>query len=363
MPRQYADPIFAREKVRRVHRAPVVILLLVVILFAASALVNGFINRQVQLLEQSVTIPSLTSSLEGFRILHISDLHGAGFGHGQEGIEAAVKRIRYNAVVITGDSLAPDGNDAQLMQLITLLDRNVPVFLIAGDEDPAPILSTPHETPSAKAEYIQRAESFGAVYLDAPAAIQAGKSTLWLCPDSVYDMDVDNARRSMEDSRRQVLSQPDSDARSAALRAVDYWLDRIDRTETALRQMKSGDFKICVTHVPYSQDGLAELRYNDTDGLRNNAKPVSLVLAGHLNNGQFRLPLLGPVCVPGAVGLYGGDRWFPGNGGISGLQTLYGISQYISPGLGAAQVYSPWSIRFMNPPAVTLITLTNKLVY
>ena len=363
MGRQYADPIFEHEKIRRRRRGPVVVLLLLVILVTAAALVNGFINRQVQLIRQSVTIPSLSSSLEGFKILHISDLHGAGFGHGQAGIEATLRNVRYNAVVISGDSLSADGNDAQLMQLITLLDKSVPVFLVAGDEDPPPILSTPHGSASPKADYIQRAESFGAIYLDAPYELQVGNSILWLCPDTVYDTDVDNARLSMENSRRQLLNDPDSEAKSAALRALDYWLERIDRTEEALRKMKSGDFKICVTHVPYSQERLAELRYNDTDGLRNNAKPVSLILAGHLNNGQFRLPLIGPVFVPRALGVYGEDRWFPGDGGLSGLSTLYGISQYISPGLGASSAYSPLSIRFMNPPAVTLITLTSKLVY
>lgn len=362
MPRQYADPIFARERVRRVHRAPVVILLLLVILLAAAVLVNGFINRQVQLYRQSVTIPSLASSLEGFRILHISDLHGAEFGHGQAGIEAAIRSVRYNAAVISGDSLSRDGNSAQLMQLIALLDKNVPVFLIAGDEDAAPILNTPNGSSSPKAEYIQRAESFGAIWLDAPYAVQAGKAVLWFCPDTVYDMDVDNARVSMQANRTKLLAQPDSESRNAQLRAVDYWLDRIDRTEEALRQMKSGDFKICVTHAPYSQEGLAGLRYNGADGLRNNAKPVSLVLAGHLCGGQFRLPLAGPVCIPKVVGLYPEDRWFPGGGGLSGLSTLYGISQYISPGLGASGAYSPWSVRFMNPPAVTLITLTSRLV-
>ena len=140
MGRQYADPIFEHEKIRRRRRGPVVVLLLLVILVTAAALVNGFINRQVQLIRQSVTIPSLSSSLEGFKILHISDLHGAGFGHGQAGIEATLRNVRYNAVVISGDSLSADGNDAQLMQLITLLDKSVPVFLVAGDEDPPPIL-------------------------------------------------------------------------------------------------------------------------------------------------------------------------------------------------------------------------------
>ncbi len=363
MARRYADPIFAREKIRRTHRAPIVLLLILVIVIIASALINGFINRQVQVARQSVTIPSLTSSLEGFKILHISDLHGAAFGHGQEGIATALQSVRYNAVVISGDSLAPDGTDAQLMELIALLDKNVPVFLIAGDEDPAPIVSVPHASNEARAEYIKRAESFGAIYLDAPYPVQVGKSTLWFCPESVYDMDVANARQSMTNQRRQLSSEPDSESTRAALRAVEYWLDLIDRIEQSLLQMKSGDFKICVTHAPYSQAGLSELRYNEADGLRNNAKPVSLVLAGHYNGGQFRLPFLGPVYIPGKIGLYDGDRWFAGDHGLVGLDTLYGISQYISPGMGAAQIYTPWSARFMNPPTVTLITLTSKLVY
>ena len=362
MRRQYADPIFAREKVRRVRRWPVVTALMLIIVITGLALVNGFINRQVQLIRQSVTIPSLSGDLEGFRILHISDLHGAVFAHGQEGIEKALLSVRYNAVVITGDSLPEDGNDAPLMELIALLDRTVPVFLVAGDEDPLPIQSAPHETGGVKASYIERAESFGAVYLDAPYPITVGRSVLWLCPAYVYDTDIANARRSMQDTRRSLLSAPEDASSAASLAAVDYYLDRIDRAEAALLQMKSGDYKICVTHAPYPDEGLAELRYNVSEGLINNARPVSLVLAGHYNNGQFLLPGLGAVRVPARLGLSGQDAWFFRKP-LSGLDTLYGISQYISPGLGAAQIYAPFSVRFLNPPAITLITLTSKLVY
>ena len=41
MGRQYADPIFEHEKIRRRRRGPVVVLLLLVILVTAAALVNG----------------------------------------------------------------------------------------------------------------------------------------------------------------------------------------------------------------------------------------------------------------------------------------------------------------------------------
>ena len=363
MPGRYADPIFAREKVRRRRRFPVILLLMLIILLIGTALVNGFINRQIQVIRQSVTVPSLPSALEGFRILHISDLHGASFGNGQEDLFQAVRSLNYQAAVITGDSIARDGDDAQLMNLIALLNKSVPVFLIAGDEDPPPILTTAGSSAEVKAAYIRRAESFGATYLDAPYPVTVGKGTIWFCPDDVYDMDVANARRSMQDSRASLSAQPPTESTQAALRAVDYWLDRIDRIEQALLQMKSGDLKICVTHAPYLPENLAELRYDDAGGLINNAKPAALVLAGHYNNGQFRLPGLGPVYMPAKAGLYAQDRWFPGDNGLSGLSTLYGISQYISPGLGSSGLYTPFSIRFMNPPSVTLLTLTSKLVY
>ena len=246
------DPLFYVRK-HRSFRGLIVILLIIMIFSVSVVLVNAFINRQVQAVSRSVTIPSLPSSLEGFRILHISDLHGTIFGEGQEGISAAIKNLRYDIVVLTGDMLGSDGNFDGLISLLDLLGDKVPVFLIAGDEDPAPIPSTAHLSNQTKAEYVLAVETRGAVYLDVPYQLTVGKTVLWLCPESVYSTDISSTKHSMNYNLDLLEKSPETEDTKAAKRALVYWIDRLNRTEEALIAMKSADTKICVTHVPLWQ--------------------------------------------------------------------------------------------------------------
>ena len=355
------DPLFARER-HHSFRIPITILLLVLILTVSLILINAFINRQVQSQTVSVTIPSLPSALQGYRILHISDLHGASFGERQEGIAATLKNLKYNLVVLSGDMTAPDGSFDGLLELLALLKEDTPVVMIAGDEDPKPIQSTARVSNQVKAEYITAAEKRGVIYLDKPYPLTVGSVTLWLCPESLYSTDIAQTRHSMEYNLSLIDKSPETEDSAAARRAIRYWIDCLDQTEEALAAMKSTDIKLCLTHIPYTAENIAELQYRAGAGLKNNATPVSLVLAGHYNGGQCLLPGLGPVYLPAGLGLFAEDRWFPGQTRVSGLSTIRGVTQYISPGLGSARVYAPLTWRFFNSPTISVLTLTSKLV-
>ncbi len=355
------DPLFSVKR-KRSFKGLAVFILILLILTVSTVLVNAFINRQVQAVSLSVTIPSLPSSLQGYRILHISDLHGASFGAGQEGIQAAIRSLKYDLVVMTGDMVGADGDFNALMDLIDLIDERIPVILVAGDEDPVPIQTTARISNQVKAEYILAAEKRGVIYLDEPYALTVGKTTLWLCPDSIYSTDLSTAEHTYQYNLELLNKTEETEDSQAARRAIEYWLKRLDRTRESLMTMKSSDIKILVTHTPYTQARIGELQYAAEGGLVNNATPVSLILAGHYNAGQCLIPGLGPVFIPATLGLDIVDRWFPGDMKLSGLGTLKGITQHISPGLGSAGIYAPMGWRFFNSPTVTLLTLTNKLV-
>ena len=362
MGRRDIDPLFAVKK-QRSFKGLIITLLVVLMLSVSVALVNAFINRQVQTVSLSVTIPSLPSSLQGFRILHISDLHGSRFGKGQEGISAAINNLKYDMVVLSGDMTAPDGSFDGLTELLDVIGGKAPVFLVSGDEDPTAIQSKAHISNQVKAEYVLAAEKRGAVYLDAPYQMTVGKATLWICPGTVYSTDSDAEMHNTQYNLDLLEKMPQTEDTEAAKRALQYWIDRLNRTSEALSLMKSTDMKICVTHVPYTSASITELMYEaEGNVLRNNATPVSLVLAGHYNSGQCCLPGIGPVYLPAELGVYPDNAWFPGGKGLSGLNTIRGITQHISPGLGSAGIYAPLKWRFFNSPAVSLLTLTSKLV-
>ena len=80
---------------------------------------------------------------------------------------------------------------------------------------------------------------------------------------------------------------------------------------------------------------------------------AGLILAGHYNGGQWRLPGIGAVYVP-ELG------WFPADDEIRGLSFPAGIPQYISPGLGSDPHYPYQPGRLFNSPTLTLITLTRR---
>ena len=80
---------------------------------------------------------------------------------------------------------------------------------------------------------------------------------------------------------------------------------------------------------------------------------ASLILAGHYNGGQRRIPFIGAVYVP-ELG------WFPKDQEVQGLSYTDGIPQYISPGLGSDPHYEHQPGRVFNPPVITKITLTGK---
>ena len=348
--------LFYERKKRNYAGCLVYPLLLALVLTVTFAL-NYINSGRVALHKQSVTVASLPSDLENYRILHISDLHGNEFGPDQSTIAKMLQGSTYKAVCITGDVCAPDGSYDAFIKLIRLFPSNIPVFFVAGDEDPDPILTTAHGSDTVKAEYILAAEAAGAVYLDAPYPVTIGKSTVWFCPESMYGLDIAASRLAYQNRRAQLAGGPDAYQPDVAaqIRAIDYRLSVLDKTEEALKAMKATDTQIALTHHPLTENTLNLLQqWAEGDG--NFLRNVSLLLAGHYNAGQVRIPFIGPLKAPESLG----GAWLPKSHMMSGLSVVHGITQYISPGLGVSDDYSI-PLRVFNTPAITIITLTSRL--
>ena len=60
--------------------------------------------------EQEVTLVGLPQDLEGYRILHLSDLAGRRFGDAQATIVREIGTLDYDAVFITGDMVGAGGD-------------------------------------------------------------------------------------------------------------------------------------------------------------------------------------------------------------------------------------------------------------
>lgn len=356
---RYRDSIFDSEKKR--HPFLLFMILFLLVLISAAMVFNHINNSRVNLVKQSVTISTLPSSFENFRILHISDLHGLFFGAHQERISAAIAGANYDIVCITGDVTTRDGDASAFLELISLLG-NKPVYFITGDEDPEPLLAYPHGNESALADYILQAQAMGAIYLDAPQKITKGSGTLWLSPEWVYTLDIEVSSAALNSRKEELEKEPPTAERDAAMAAVDYQIDRLLRIRAARREITEKDVHIALTHHPLQLSAMENLQeWSETDN-DSYVRTVSLVLAGHYVSGQWQLPLIGPLRVPVSSGL-GNNGWFPGSAGVTGLSNFLGIPQYISPGLGASQAIGLPGFRFFNTPTVSIITLTTKLLH
>ena len=360
MAKRYDDNLFAQDRKGRTGLliASVVLLILLGMVF----IYNLFYNTRPTLHKQSVTINDLPSSLEGFKILHISDLDGQLFGSMQEQLLSAIGSQSYQAVCVTGDITDSKGNPRALVRLMSGLKADIPVLFIAGDEDPQPVVLAEDGVSFAYAPYIRTLQDAGAVYLDAPYAVTHNGATVWFAPEMLYSLDVEASRTAALKRVEELTAEAYSDTQAFHLASARYTLDRFSRLEEAQKTMTASDIYVALTHVPLSSTAMRNLHDSYANGNSIYIDGVSLVLAGHYNAGQWRIPALGALYVPPAFSL-SRTGFFPDEHGLTGLQSMMGVTQYVSPGLGASDDY-PFPLnmgRFLNRPAVTLITLTNKL--
>ena len=351
--------IFAPEK-KKTHRAGCLILILSV-LFAGvvlTLLTNATMNRRIDLLAEKVRVMSLNKKYENFTVLHISDLHGDEIGLDADRWRTLLYGKGFSAVVMTGDMVGAGGDYTPLVALVKTLRQikaDVPVYFIAGDEDPAPVLSTLHGNPEVLADWVRAAQEAGAIYLDRPIPQSVGKMTVWFAPEYLYSVDVPGMLLSLTHQKQdmEAVGQQYEAEGGASYRAVCYRLEAITQSNDALKAIGKDDLQIGVTHVPLEADYVREMVEWAKDTAVFSFRRLTLVLAGHYCGGQWRLPATGPIYVP--------ERgWFAGDDGVFGMQRINSISQYISGGLTTSSLY-PMPGRLFNTPNVSLLAFTAKI--
>ena len=355
-----SDPLFAMPKKR--HVMPYVVLLVIVLIFSVIFIYNMLLNTHVAVETSRITVSSLPSKLENFRICVISDLDGQFFGPNQEYLYEAVTSQECSVLCVVGDICDRTGSPRALVRLISRLDPGTKVLFIPGDEDPNPIRSEPHPETDARAPYVIELTEAGAVYLDAPVSVTVGDATVWFCPESVYQMDVDTGESTAQKRMAELMKEPWSEQNEAWISATNYQLDRYARIREAQRTMTSADIQIAVSHAPLSETSIRELHDAYSKGQSIYIGGISLIISGHQNAGVWRLPGGGAIWVPSSFTVKT-PGYFPSDVGLRGLQTVLGISQYITSGLGTSSAYPGLmrSFRLFNQPAVSILTLTRKL--
>lgn len=335
-------------------RAPLgrrVLIFLLLLLLAALA-ANLAINQFVQVTRVTVPIRKMDSALEGYTLLHISDLKGASYGANQSRIRFALQKEDFDAVVLTGDMVSSRGNAQPLYTLIEMLHElkpGVPIYMIPGDKDPLPASMSYAASGSPFAPWVLGARRRGAQLLSAPVRIERDGHALWLTTSALLSLDMDTMQEQFERQYLDALSGGDENA----IELTAYNLQWLTETRDARAQMTDEDVYIALTHVPPADE---ELEGAYAGSLRGR---LHLVLCGHYQGGLVRLPFVGALFIP--------SQNLPFYGILPGKNTYYGLTKkggtylYVSPGLGNNDGLYPLPFfRLFNPPTVSLISLTTS---
>ena len=191
--------------------------------------------------------------------------------------------------------------------------------------------------------------------LDVPVLVTREKGRIWFVPEELYAMDLESTQKIFQKQIRDLNDRATSltadDA--ARLRALEYEVKRIDTLKEMRKEFLPTDIQVVLTHTPLTREYVHDLvswgEKEDPFSMRY----AGLILAGHYNGGQWRLPFVGAIYVP-ELG------WFPEDSLVQGLSYLEGIPQYVSPGLGSDPHYEYQPGRVFNPPVMTRIVLTRK---
>ena len=337
------------------HRIRNTILLILPIVITVIWVLNVTVSHRVRLEELRLTVLNLPDDLEGYSILHLSDLHGARYGEKQKAFATELGSTRYSCVVMTGDMLGKDGDTEPLLELLALMPPDTPKYLIPGDTDGALIESGAHSSLSVYADWAEKLTEAGVQILDLPALVTREKGRIWFVPEEVYAMDLEGMRNVFEkqisalNERATTLTADDA----ARIRALEYEVQRIDSLKEIRKEFLPTDIQVVLTHTPLTREYVADLVSWGGKEEPFSMRYAGLILAGHYNGGQWRLPFIGPVYVP-ELG------WFPEDSLVQGLSYQEGIPEYISPGLGSDPHYTWQPGRLFNPPVMTRIVLTRK---
>lgn len=222
-------------------------LIILALIAAAAAFLIKDSRDDLEISRYEVKSQKLPESFDGFKIVQLSDLHGAEFGEDGMELVEKVKELEPDMIALTGDFVTDEGDLAAVEKLAARLTELCPVYFISGN----------HEFGSGLAVKVRNIlERAGVKYLSNEyLTISRGEDEILLGgvedPLAYADMlSPDELARKMNDAA------PDA-------------------------------FKILLGHRNYWMTEYPEL-------------PVDLIFCGHAHGGLIR--------IPGVGGLIGTDR-------------------------------------------------------
>lgn len=110
------------------------IIILALIAAAAAFLIKDS-RDDLEISRYEVKSQKLPESFDGFKIVQLSDLHGAEFGEDGMGLVEKVKELEPDIIALTGDFVTDEGDLAAVKKLAGRLTELCPVYFVSGNHE------------------------------------------------------------------------------------------------------------------------------------------------------------------------------------------------------------------------------------
>lgn len=254
-------------------------------------------NTALELNTYTVSSEKLPESFDGYRIAHVSDLHNAQMGEGNENLLAMLREAKPDMIAITGDIIDSRKLDMDIaLDFIREAVKIAPCYYVSGNHE--------GRLDDYNVMKVQMGTAGVTVLEDAAVQITRGGESITLL--------------GLHDPSFHGVYKPEN-------------IEKLADTQLTELYTNENEFTVMLFHRPSYFEIYAD-------------HGVDLVLAGHMHGGQFRLPFLGGLYTPS-------HGFFPEYD--AGLYTQDDTTMLVSRGIGN----SAFPLRFNNRPEVILIEL------
>lgn len=271
-------------------------------------------NHSLQLTGYRYKSDKVPEEFEGFRIIHLSDMHNCVYGNEADDLIKKIRQNKPDIIVITGDSF--DSRRRQYfdsLDIIKKLPEISPVYLVTGNHEEL--------SPDLKEIFLSEIRQAGVKILDGEIIeIQRKKASIYLSGISDYT--------SFAVEMGLLQKALDKNLDCEELNGMkNAFIEKVCR----LSENKPEGFNVLLSHRPEMNEVYSENSFD-------------LVFCGHAHGGQFRIPPVGAIYSPG-------QGFFPK---LSEGPHLFGnTTMIVSRGLGN----SSFPIRINNRPEIVVCEL------
>lgn len=258
-------------------------------------------NNIITLTKYEYKNSKLTLNFNGFKILHISDLHNKNF-HGR--LHKKIKAINPDIIVITGDLIDRRKTRVDLaVDFVSQIVKIAPVYFVSGN----------HEQLSTSYEELKK---------------ELQKLDVNILDNSSITLKYSGEKTSIIGLADPALIYEEGNNNNNKNRA--YAIENLKK----LSEKKEEKFNILLSHRPELYDV-----YNKMD--------IDLVFSGHAHGGQIRIPFVGGILSPN-------QGFFPKYS--EGMITEGDTTMIVSRGLGN----SIFPFRIFNQPELILVEFATE---